>query len=269
MNVFGKYFEYDGVSSDVYDVILCSFEEVNNTRETGINYELNIGDISPLRPIANFYSKRYSKPLEFKITLAKDGYNTNDFFTDKEQQKIIRWLTSSTDYRKFRIKDYDGSYYHDGIEYFCICIGYEETVINDSIAGMSFSFQCNAPYGFYQEDVTKFQVTDSKTIVIDNYSDEREMAYYPYIEITGTKTGNVIFHNDRLPDNDMELHILNNQTLYIDNKLCDITDNMDMFDYSSDTNLKWLSLLPGKNQLTITGSVNGQVKCRYPRKVGI
>ena len=42
MNVFGKYFEYDGVSSDIYNVILCSFEEVGNTRETGINYDFKV-----------------------------------------------------------------------------------------------------------------------------------------------------------------------------------------------------------------------------------
>lgn len=269
MNVFGKYFEYDGISSDDFDAVLCSIDEVDTVRDTGINYELNTGEISPLRPKANFYNKRYTESLKFKITIAKVCKHTDEYFSVDEQRKIVRWLTSSADYRKFKIIDYDDSYYHLGIDYFCLCTGYSETVINDLVVAMTFVFQCNAPYGFYQEEIIKFDITDSKTLRIDNYSDERELLYYPYLQLTGTDTGTIIIHNNRNPDNDMELHVINGQTLYVDNEYCDITDDKNSFSYSSDTNLKWLSLLPGVNEITITGAVKGYIKCQYPRKAGI
>lgn len=268
MNVFGKYFEFDGISSDDYNITLLSFEEVDNERETGILYDLNVGEITPLRPIPNFYNKKYSKPLQFKITIAK-ACDTNQIFTIDEQRKIIRWLTSPIDYRRFRIMDFDDDFYHCGIEYFCICTNYQETVVNNLLVGMTFTFQCNAPYGFYKEEIIPFNVSSSTSITIENYSDERESVYYPSIIITGTATGTIIIHNNRMPKNDMELHICKGQTLYIDTNLCDINDDLGKFKYSTDTNLKWIGLLPGKNILTISGAATGEIHCRYPRKVGI
>ena len=67
----------------------------------------------------------------------------------------------------------------------------------------------------------------------------------------------------------MELSVKNGQTLIIDNNACDITDNLGLFSYGTDTNLKWISLVSGNNVLTITGNATGEIKCRYPRKVGI
>lgn len=268
MNVFGKLFEFDGVSSDKYGVMLCSFETSNNTKETAISYNLNIGDITPNRPVANYYNKQYKQPLEFKITLSKIC-NENKRFSIEEQRKIIRWITSPVNFRKFKICDYNGNMYHYAIEYYCICIDYQEVIINDNLVGMIFSFQCNAPYGFYKEDITKFISTTSTSIIINNYSDEREMVYYPKIEVTGISTGDITICNNAIPDKIMELSLHNGQTLCIDNELCDITDNTNQFKYSTDTNLVWIGLLPGKNEITITGSAQGQFVCRYPRKVGI
>lgn len=268
MNVFGKEFEYNGICSTEYGAILCSFETVDTQRTTGIAYDLNTGEITPQKPIANFYNKKYKQPIQFKISLCKLS-KSDKYFSVGEQRKIVRWITSPTDYRKFRILDDDNTIYHYGIEYFCICTEYEEVVVNNQLAGMTFLFQCNAPYGFYQQETIEFNSSNSSSIIIDNYSDERESIYYPYIEMTGLSNGSVHIHNDLLPDCNMELSIHMNQTLYIDTALCDITDNTGQFKYSTDTNLKWIGLLPGKNTLSITGDVQGKFVCRYPRKVGI
>ena len=269
MDVFAKQIEFDGVNlMDEYGVTLASFDIPDSKRETGISYEINSSDITPYRPVANYYNKRYREPLKFNITFIKMCRDTNYFSMD-EQRKIVRIITSPTDYRILRILDYDDNSYHYGIEYDCICTDYQEVSINNQIVGLTFSFQCNAPYGYYNEVSTSFNTSSSTTITIDNYSDEREALYYPKIELKSSDTGSVVIKNEQTPDNDMQLEVYNGQTLYIDCDACDISDDIEMFKYSTDTNLKWLSLLPGKNKITITGNVSGKITCRYPRKVGI
>lgn len=269
MDVFAKQIEFDGVNlTEQYGVTLASFDMPNDKRETGISYEINSGDISYYRPVANYYNKRYREPLKFNITFIKMCRDTNYFSMD-EQRKIVRIITSPTDYRLLRILDYDDSSYHYGIEYDCICTDYQEVHINNQIVGLTFSFQCDAPYGYYNEVSTSFNTSSSTTITIDNYSDEREALYYPKIEITSNSTGTVTIKNEQIPGNDMQLKVYNGQTLYIDCEDHSISDDIDMFNFSTDINLKWLSLLPGENKITIMGNVSGKITCRYPRKIGI
>ena len=63
--------------------------------------------------------------------------------------------------------------------------------------------------------------------------------------------------------------MLKDQKLIVDNKYGKITDELNQFDFSKDTNLVWLKLAPGLNKITVTGNAKGIVKCRYIRKVGI
>ena len=120
MNVFGKSFEFNGVLSDRYDVILCSFNTIDNNRSNGISYKISKGNITENRTSPNFYGKSYGNVLEFQMEICKNC-GENKFFTTEEQIEIIRWITSPYDYRKFKIIDNVGDYYHDGIEYFKKC----------------------------------------------------------------------------------------------------------------------------------------------------
>ena len=270
MDVFGKSLEFDGVSSEDDNIMLCTLDTPDHNRTSAISYDILSGDITPNRPIPNLYNKKYNKVLEFKITVCKKCV-IKDRFTTAEQQELIRWFTSPFDFRKFKIIDFEDSDYHTGIDYFCICNDYGETVINDSICAMFFQFQCNAPYAFLEEESTSFisSSTTPTTFTINNKSDELEDDYYPVIEVKGTSTGTVTIKNNSYPDEIMELSVKTGQTLYIDNDESDITDDKDLFDYSTDTNLCWIRLKSGNNVITVTGDCTGNIKCRYPRKVGI
>lgn len=268
MNVFGKSFEYDGVSSSDYNVMLCSLE-YSTDRTTGISYNILSGDISPNRPIRNYYNKSYKEPLQFEISICKDVCENNGtYFTSEEQKSIVRWLTSPLDYRELKIEDYDDDSYHKGICYYCLCLEYKETVINNIVC-LSFTFQCNAPYAFYEEQVTSFESTESTTIQILNYSDELELYYYPIVEIIPSETGEISIVNDNFPTETMVLNVRNGQKLLIDNDMCDISDEMGLFNYNTDTNLQWIKLASGNNTIIITGKATGKIRCLYPRKVGI
>lgn len=96
MDVFGKSFEFDGVSSEDYNIMLCTLDKPDNNRTSAISYDILSGDIAPNRPIPNLYNKKYNKVLEFKITICKKCM-FKDRFTTTEQQELIRWFTSPFD----------------------------------------------------------------------------------------------------------------------------------------------------------------------------
>lgn len=265
MNVFGKSFEYNGKSSTDYNVQLCSFDSADTDRETAISFGLLTGDITPDRHIPNYYAKKYNDTLEFSISLLK-GCEENRPFTIQEQKEIVRWLTSPKDHKLFTVLDFDGEDYHADIEYYCLCTQYSEVVVN-GIAGLSFTFKCNAPFGFYPQQITTF--SSPTTVSIENYSDELYEDYYPVIELKSNATGEVTFVNSVYPDETLTLKCVAGQTLIVDNQLGNITDDFKLFDYSTDTNLIWLKLAPGDNNITITGDAEGKIRCRYIRKVGI
>ncbi len=273
MNVYGKSFEYNNISSEEYDVMLCSFESSTGTeRNTGISYDILSGDITPHRAIPNFYFRKYNEPLSFTIELCKKTCNGSDrYFSTQEQKQIVKWLTGTKDFSKLKVVDFDSSDYHNNINYYCICTSYSESVINDKIICLYFEFKCNAPYAFYEENVIPFHSTNEQPalFLVENYSDEISDDYYPILELTAQSTGEVTIVNDIYPEDKMILSLKNGQDLVIDCFEADIVDNLGLFEYNTDTNLKWIRLSPGENHITITGDVTGNIKCQYPRKVGI
>lgn len=266
MNVYGKSFTYSGRNSNDFGVVLCSFETSDTMRDTAIDYTVNKSELTPNRSIANYYNHKFSDVMQFSVGVCKCQ---GDPFTEAERREIVGWLTSSKGYQLFHVQDFPGNDYHQNIDYFATCVGYKEFTPNGAINGMSFDFECNAPYGFSPEEVTNFDITTTGTVTINNTSDEWNEDYYPILELEGKSTGTVNITNNVYPDTIMELKIKNGQRLLIDNQDGDITDNVGIFDYSTDTNLKWLRLKHGENVITISGNVKGCIKCRYIRKVGI
>lgn len=266
MNVYGKSFSYAGKRSTDYEVILCSFEIPDTMHDTAINLTVNKSELSPNRNVVNYYNRKYTDVLKFSIGICKCQ---GEKFLEAERREIVGWLTSLKGYHLFHVQDFTDSNYHQDIDYFATCVGYKEFIPNSDINGLSFDFECNAPYGFTPEEITNFDIAATGTLTINNTSDEWNEDYYPVMEIEGKATETITITNAAYPKTVIELKIKNGQRLLIDNQNGDITDNVGIFDYSTDTNLKWLRLKHGENVITIDGNVKGCIKCRYIRKVGI
>lgn len=266
MNVYGRTFTYNGTNSSAYDVVLCSFERPDNITETAIKYTINKSEITPNKHIVNMYNRKYDDVLKFEIGICKpDGKP----FERVLRQEIVGWITSPNIPALLHVDDFDEDDYHLNIDYFCLCTGYKEFNISGKINGLIFEMECNAPFGFSTEEITKFDINGSGDVFITNTSDEWEHVYYPVLELVGKSTGLVTIVNNLFPDDIMELKIKNGQSLFVNNQNGDIYDNIGLFDYENDTNLKWLRLKHGENVISITGDVKGCIKCRYIRKVAI
>lgn len=267
MNIFGKSFTYDGIPSSTYNVMLCAFEPPSPSRETALAQTILRGETNPYRAIPNYYASKYTDVLKFDAAIAKcDGTP----FLPSERREIMAWLTGPQAPVPFIIQEDDDGY-HQGIEYFAKCVNYAEYWPSDSLCGLIFSFECDGPYGYSPEEMTDFEAISGTPAIIriNNTSDERRQDHYPIIELTAGATGMVTITNSVYPDEPLTLSVKNGQQLTIDNRLGLIEDNLDMFDYATDTNLKWVRLAYGPNTLTIDGHARGCVKCRYIRKAGI
>ena len=267
MSVFGKKFTFNGTSSDKYNLVMCAIDSVDITRETALNLTLNKGELNPYRDTPNLYSSQYADVLKFDMTILKCD---TSLISPAEEREIIDWLTSPLSYSLLTIDDDDTSNgYHEDVEYFVKAINISEIVPQGDVTGLTVSFECNAPYGFSPLQTTAFSSTSSTTISIENISDELYKDYYPTIFLKAGATGTVTFKNNKYPDQIMEVKVNNAQQLTIDCQNGDIDDNTGLFDYETGTNLVWLRLAHGINQITITGNCTGEFRCRYIRKVSI
>lgn len=263
MNLLAKSFAFDGMSLPE-GYVLCSFESVDTKKETAIKLDTNKSKITPFRSQTSLYSVQYKDVITFSTSLMKCNHEK---LTDDEYNSLTQWLLSPIVYRPFNVIDYPGITYHQNVVYNAICVGYDEFVINGDIYGLTFNFECDSSYGYSPEQ--SYDFTGNTPLVINNKTEELSEDIYPEIELHCNSTEGVAIKNNSYPEEMMTLKVLEGQTLTIDNKHGLIKDNLDMFNFGTDTNLMWIHLAPGINSITVFGDVTGTIKYRYVRKRGI
>ena len=244
--------------------VLATSSSPDLDKDTTIKRTANYGDLTPYRSKPHYYASAYDSVLKFNIFLLRcDGKP----MTRQEQINLVRWLDTPDEHCLLTVTDFADSDYHKDLEYFVVPTGYSEYGLANHIYGLDFSFECNAPYPFTKEYI--YPIDTTKTLIIDNISDKLSTDVYPIITLKANKTETIKITNMNYADEEMELQVIEGQTLTIDNEYGCITDDKEQFSYSTDTNLEWLHLAPGKNSISFTGDFTGTVKCRYARKVGI
>lgn len=263
MYLLAKSFTYDGVELPL-QYMLGTTDGVDTNKESYISRKTNKGEITPDRVTPHYYSSTYEDVLSFDVLIIKkDGSILNS----TEIDDLILWLDKSDNYHLLTVTDYDGITYHSELEYFAMSKGFNEFGVGNLIYGLTFHFECNAPYAYSKE--FSYPFVGGVPIEIDNTSHEQRPVY-PIVELQSNVTGEITIKNlSFLPNEVQMLKVLQVQALKINNELGIIEDNMDVFDYSTDTNLVWICLTRGKNSLLVSGDVTGIIKCRYPKKRGI
>lgn len=260
MELLAKSINFNGVELPS-DYAIVSFNAMDAKRSNVIAQSTLKGNITPYRDVPHFYGLNYTDVLKFDISIMK---KTEKPLSLQERGELIAWFNGPANYCKLTVTDTKYTDYHKDIEYFVICTGYDEFSHHTQIYGYTFHFEANAPYGFSPE--YSYTLIDN-SVVINNPS--LTGYYYPIIELTCNTRETIQVKILEVPSNILTLNVVPGQKLTIDNEAGDIKDNVDLFDYGTDSNLSWIYLLPGENTLSVTGDVTGYVKCRYPRKAGI
>lgn len=264
-------FIYNGKSTkdilESSELILVSFDSLNDI--VGSERENIVGDITATRPIANEYGTKYSS-LKFEYSLIKAN---GDTFTDDEQVIVERWLTSSKLSQDLKIINCNENITT------IYCGKFTSTnwkPVSNGWAGVTFSFENNHAYPKKHFE-HNYEIRTSGTITLNCESDELEEYIYPVLTVTEpSETANVIIKNVTDNSNSMTIRAYDRLPMTFDCLHCipkDATTN-GIISYSdlgwTDVgDIYWLRLLPGTNEIQVTGNADITISydCPY-KKVG-
>ena len=282
---FGKYFTYNGDNSENYGLMIASFESGDDDLATGLERSLITGESTKYRFRANHFGAKYENALTFKITLVKDpcslSGDESQILTRKETRMINRWLTGPSYPTLFHMYDEDYDFSDEKVDYNGIFsnVEYKLNGMSDVI-GITFTFTNDSPFA-YTPLISK--TLTAKTMLpyegtINNDSDELENPLYPCLTITPTYPNDItdVKIENLTDEKSMTYEWLDKGAqLYIDcekaiiqfvgsDELVEL-HKLGITDVSS---IYWFRLLPGRNQIKITGDVTIRLQYRELRKVG-
>jgi len=248
---------YDGISCEDFGLILVQVgSSVTTSSRFGLNRTIQEESVRG-RKTPYFYGYDES-PHDFPVTFAKYGE-----WTDAQKTEVVKWLYKK-DYKSFVSND------NIDITYYCMPVG--EATFNDTGYGegyVTLNMRCNSSYGYLPKQELDFTIgTSPTTITIVNGSGVNEN-YYPYLEVT--VNSGTSFSLDNLQDSRSAFAFtgLNQgEKLYIDNERKIIETDAAGVYRMNDFNKKWLRLLPGTNQIEVTGLVTLHFELRFPVAIG-
>lgn len=182
----------------------------------------------------------------------------------EEFSKINRWLNRKESH-KFKIKEES----YENI-YFLGKFNVQAIKINESIQGVSLTFQSDYPYGFVDEISINYK--NCKEFMIYDHSDETG-DIYPITTIKCLEPGTLRIANSM--DNEI-LEINNcvaNEVITIDNKHSVITSTVGTHDLCNDFNYNYFKICntynERRNNYSSTLNIDITIKYSPVRKVGI
>lgn len=242
----------------------------------GVNRESMDGERTASRPIANEYWTQ-NEPATFEYSLFKfDGCLPVDITYD-EQIMIERWLTSPKFSKHLEILDEDGNvqYIYSGK-----FLSTEWVASANGFISVNFTFQSDRAYPF--KHYTKTFTNGSHNLFCE--SDELEEYVYPTVTVfdpSYSSTGNTATITNISDDNkQMKMKTLSRVGTVFNCQKCipynvgDTGKIGTLVDYSDlgweDVgDIYWLRLIPGNNQLSISGSSTVTIEYDAPyKKVG-
>lgn len=282
--ITAKSFVFNGVNSEDFDVIIGWIDSEPDTSTNGLNREIHKSEKNKIKVKDNIYGTNTSEPISFHFSIVRIN---NKEITRPESIRINQWLTSSPLPQLLKFNDCDSYMLH----YYAICTQITDIVIGGKLIGKEIIFDTNSPYAFMEKITKRFDITNTQTFYINNTADTYDGSYYPTITIS-TTSDCIIIENvtdkksvtldmtNIVEDADghkiITMNCTNMTIVDANNKLVyasDIGWNVDYQSYVSTTdsyisNLYWLRLLNGMNEIKVTGSCNFKIECEFPRKAG-
>lgn len=261
-------FEYNGQSTDTIvdqPLMIVTFEAPNEI--AGFSREIVKGDKTMLHQEVNHYGTMYSDDSTYEFYLVKkDGSG----FTNTEQRKINKWLTSPTLPKRLKgIGDdkeeliYKGIFQH--IDWKLI------TCKTGKLDSVKCTFVCDTPF-IWQPKKQTYNVDNFQAINLTIDSDDSEYRIYPKITIkTQSEQTITILHKGT--NYKMSVHCRPNLTVCLDCKYCRVTDgtvtgavSFTDIGWTNAEGLQWLYLIDGPNILNISGSCTVDIEYDVPIK---
>lgn len=273
--IYPRYFYFNGISSESYNLIACSVGNDNeNELNMGLDYDAEYYETNNQR---YDYGAKYKDVLTFDMTVCHADHS---YFDRNEIREIMRWLDDCKDEMRW-LTCYDEESDRN-MSYLCRITSKAKIKAVNNIVALKFEVTCDSSYAYSdvieQSTISTFNSPAILTIYID--SDD---TIYPTLltKYTGNDTGigskNMYITNQSIyVDNSayplaFEINnydkFVSDETLQIDN-LNHIIDSSAGHIFGKSFNGEFLKLKPGKNKIVVEfdGTVTFQYRCKY--KIG-
>lgn len=262
MALYAHSFNFNGTSSETFQLRLVGFS--NDSPLTTL-YEKSVikGEISMYHPMPVRKGLKYSDVLKINISVVKNDASP---FTDSELREIRRWLNGSSEPERLYFSGCENEIF-ESVDYYGNFISVERFEPSCETYGLKLVFENIAPYAFSKEETTSYTCTDSLDIQLENTSDEINEDYYPIVKIksNANQTVRLVNHSDE--ERALSVFMSRDQILTFYNQDKYIEDNTGVFKMD-DWNLKWFRLIPGINEISVSGNCILTISCAYPRLAG-
>lgn len=252
-------FYYNGSELSLFDMRIGWFDGAEQ-EEIAATRQIIEGERNMIRRSPNQYGTVYD-PLTFTFDIFKKN-NTNISY--EESRLVNKWLLSTDTYSQLRFNG------EQDVTYYALC-----TEITDIVCGgfvvKRLTFQTNSPFAVAKTLSKSLNVGSSGlTVSIYNSSDNGD--YFPTMEITGVSS-NVSIENLTTGDSmQFDLSNISDKYIKIDGNHVRITGSdekiIPLYRLGI-TDLRWIYLAPGSNQIRITGRCNFKISTNFERRVGI
>jgi phage-related protein len=264
MGFSGREIIFNGIPSSFYNLYLETPDGAESESPAGSSVEPIIEE-NIRRPVPYLLGVRHTPVLSFDIALYSP-----DELDAKFTQLALRWLTGNATYKKLQIVQDDLS----DIYFNCLITNTRIHRVGNKIQGLRFHVVCDSQWAwsFDQSLSLSFPGTapTSYPFKIYNQSDDQGGYLYPLVSFTMKPGGGAVYiRNKNDADRLCSFGALSAfEKITIDNDLKIITSSLNLLRIGN-FNKHWFRLLPGMNELSVTGNISSlQFDYKFPRKIG-
>ena len=202
------------------------------------------------------FHKEEPLTLDLKFSLLEDSFTSN-------MRYQIATLFSGTTYKEFISVDDICKYYY------VMCSNQANLFLANNDCGyFEINLRCAHPFALTRPYIYTFDLSTSvayANVVIDNYDNVGDAYYYPQITfMTNSSTTGAYITNLSNNGSIFSFSGLNpSETIFVDNQKKQILSDSGSYRYSN-FNVGWLSLIYGKNYLTLSPGCIYQFRCQFP-----
>lgn len=275
MSFYGNHFSFNGIPCEkfglaIYDIGSTSQDDTISIASSGTMLE----DWIPSKYQSFFYGVQQNTPLTFTMIFGvdpekkrKENYPNMDDFLDRwEIAQISNWLTGHKDNRKWlKIEQPD----MESVRFLCSITDLKLITYGWHPWAFSCTVTCDSPYGYLHPKNFHFSCEGTKEVSLHSKSTINDF-YYPTMKIAPKTNGIISIKNQT--DNNREflfsaIPVSENMEIKVNNDrgIIKCSDDRNLYNYF---NFNFFRLLPGNNQIILSGNFELDIICEFPVNIG-
>ena len=259
MSSYHSSFKYLDKKSTDLGWIIAHFDPDNGETDSYLSQE-QIYSESYNGAKRTLYGTKYTSVANVKITVIKQS---GDDFSLQECRDAYRWLTGNPE------ASWMDLYIGDEVKYRLLCTiqDVKPQKLDARTVGLNIYCESLSPWAYSPLITLPYSISGSKSIEIDNESDDLYTPVYMKTVYTNTNGSSLVINNTSIGETTEISSLVTNEVITLDNNMM-ITSDKPSKVFGSSFNFTWPRLKAGVNTLNITGTGNITFEYCYPIKMG-